>query len=90
MNNAAESALSRFVWNTRYRERDAPVPEAGIDDTWRRVATAAASVEQDAAFWRGRFFDALRNFRFLPAGRILAGAGILADRPAGRAPVAIS
>ena len=46
-----------------------------IDDTWRRVAAALAKPEKDAAVWAERFAEALADFRFIPAGRILAGAG---------------
>lgn len=64
--------ISRRVWETKYRHGD----EANIEATWRRVATAVASVEpSDAAGWAARFMALLRDFRFLPGGRILAGAG---------------
>ncbi|MGH6948895.1 MAG: ribonucleotide reductase N-terminal alpha domain-containing protein, partial [Kiloniellales bacterium] len=46
-----------------------------LEESWRRVACALAAPEKDAAVWETRFYDALRDFRFLPAGRILAGAG---------------
>jgi ribonucleoside-diphosphate reductase alpha chain len=67
--------LSKFVWETRYRATDAQPPEASIEDTWRRVTVAAAAVESKQSLWSGRFLDMLRGFKFLPAGRILAGAG---------------
>ena len=67
--------LSRFVWETRYRDADARPAEADITDTWRRVATAIASVESDATARQREFLGILSGFRFLPAGRILAGAG---------------
>ncbi|MGE0030169.1 MAG: adenosylcobalamin-dependent ribonucleoside-diphosphate reductase [Steroidobacteraceae bacterium] len=67
--------LSRFVWETRYRDPDARPAEADITDTWRRVAAAVASVEGDAAARQREFLDLLSGYRFLPAGRILAGAG---------------
>ncbi|MCY3828666.1 MAG: adenosylcobalamin-dependent ribonucleoside-diphosphate reductase [Rhodospirillaceae bacterium] len=74
------AAISQRIWDMKYRLKGpdgAPVDRT-IDDTWRRVATALAAVERDPAAWEDRFFDAMRDFRFLPAGRILAGAG--ADR----------
>ncbi|MFV0384600.1 adenosylcobalamin-dependent ribonucleoside-diphosphate reductase, partial [Paracoccus sp. (in: a-proteobacteria)] len=40
-----------------------------------RVARDLAAVEADPAAWEDRFHAALEDFRFLPAGRILAGAG---------------
>lgn len=63
----------------KYRLKDAggtPI-DLSIEDTWTRVALAAAEAEtpENRAFWTTQFRDALTNFRFLPAGRILAGAG---------------
>src|SRR5204862_7807520 len=46
-----------------------------IEDTWRRVATAAAGPEKDPQLWADRFYAAMSDFRFLPAGRVIAGAG---------------
>ena len=64
--------VSRQVWEEKYRYRD----EASISDTWQRVARAVAGVEaHDAGRWQQRFLDLLEDFRFLPGGRILAGAG---------------
>jgi len=67
--------LSRFIWETRYRDRDAHPAENSIDDTWTRVARAVAAVEADPGTWQHRFLGILRDYRFLPGGRILAGAG---------------
>jgi ribonucleoside-diphosphate reductase alpha chain len=68
--------ISRHVWATKYRYADHDVEERSIVDTWRRVARALAAVElKDSAIWEQRFFDVLRNFAFLPGGRIQAGAG---------------
>jgi ribonucleoside-diphosphate reductase alpha chain len=66
-----ELDIARHVWETRYR---AP-GEAGIAASWRRVARAVATVERDADAWADRFLGVLDGFRFLPGGRILAGAG---------------
>lgn len=65
--------VSRFIWETRYRDRHAR--ENSIAETWERVAQAVAAIESDPAAWRDRFLGILRDFRFLPGGRILAGAG---------------
>jgi ribonucleoside-diphosphate reductase alpha chain len=75
MNASPESELSRFVWENRYRDPDAQPPEKDMGDTWKRVARAAAAIEQNPALWTERFLSLLRGFRFLPGGRILAGAG---------------
>jgi ribonucleoside-diphosphate reductase alpha chain len=52
----------------------APIDET-VEDTWRRIARALASVEETPAEWEPRFYEALEDFRYLPAGRIVAGAG---------------
>ncbi|MGQ0430464.1 MAG: adenosylcobalamin-dependent ribonucleoside-diphosphate reductase [Gammaproteobacteria bacterium] len=68
-------AVSHFVWEARYRNTAAEPAEISIDDSWRRVARSVAAVESDAATREREFLEILRGFRFLPAGRILAGAG---------------
>ena len=66
------SAVPRMVWEQRYRYDN----ENDIEATWTRVARAVARVEpREADSWRQRFFDLLVSMRFLPGGRILAGAG---------------
>lgn len=66
--------IAQHVWATRYR---ASGEESGIEATRERVAHAAASVETgDRTFWQNRFQDLMDDFRFIPAGRILAGAGV--------------
>jgi ribonucleoside-diphosphate reductase alpha chain len=68
--------ISRHVWETKYRHGE----EASVADTWRRVATAVAGIEgREARAWAGRFAALLEDFRFLPGGRILAGAGTVRD-----------
>jgi ribonucleoside-diphosphate reductase alpha chain len=74
------SAISQQIWDMKYRLKGAdghPVDKT-VADTWRRLARALAAPEADKAFWEQRFFEAIEDFRFLPAGRILSGAG--ADR----------
>ena len=47
-------------------------------DLWKRQAKALASVEKTPELqekWEASFFDALRNFKFVPGGRIMHGAG---------------
>lgn len=64
--------VSEDIWRRKYRLGS----EAGIDETWRRVARAVASVEaKDQPFWAEKFLGLLADFRFLPGGRILANAG---------------
>ena len=75
LTNAAP--ISRQIWDAKYRLKDAdgaPV-DLTIEDSWRRVARALAQAEVEPARWEGPFYNALQDFRFLPAGRILSGAG---------------
>jgi len=69
--------VSQLVWETRYRYRDANrVHDRDIRDTWKRVAATVAKVEsREQDRWEHAFFRLLEDFRFLPGGRILAGAG---------------
>jgi ribonucleoside-diphosphate reductase alpha chain len=70
------SEISRHVWETKYRYADGEVSERSIAETWQRVARALAAIEpEDTAAWEQRFFGILQDFKFLPGGRILAGAG---------------
>ncbi|MGP9804428.1 adenosylcobalamin-dependent ribonucleoside-diphosphate reductase [Paracoccus sp. NSM] len=69
--------IAEQIWDMKYRLKDAdgrPL-DASVEDSWRRVARDLARIEADPALWEDRFYHALEDFRFLPAGRILAGAG---------------
>ncbi|MHA1601261.1 MAG: adenosylcobalamin-dependent ribonucleoside-diphosphate reductase, partial [Alphaproteobacteria bacterium] len=71
------SAISQQIWDMKYRLKTAagaPVDKS-IEDSWRRVAKALAQPETAPSRWQKQFYKALENFAFLPAGRILAGAG---------------
>src|SRR5690348_7913254 len=73
------SDISRQIWDMKYRlkKADGTPVDGDLAETWARVALAAAAAETPEK--RGEhavaFARALTNFRFLPAGRILAGAG---------------
>ncbi len=70
--------ISKQIWEAKYRfEPPGGQPEHSIEETWARVAAAAASAEARAnrKAWQQRFFEAMADFAFIPAGRILAGAG---------------
>ena len=68
--------VSRHVWETKYRYRGRDAHERDIADSWRRIARALAVIEaRDVPAWEERFFAVLQNFKFLPGGRIQAGAG---------------
>ncbi len=69
--------ISQRIWDMKYRFRgaDGAAADADLDATWRRIAQALAAPEKDPALWAGRFHEALSGFKFLPAGRVVAGAG---------------
>jgi ribonucleoside-diphosphate reductase alpha chain len=69
--------IAQSIWDMKYRLKEAdgtPLDET-VEDTWRRIARALAEVENDPSHWEDRFFAALKDFKYLPAGRITAGAG---------------
>ncbi|MCE2747368.1 MAG: adenosylcobalamin-dependent ribonucleoside-diphosphate reductase [Rhodobacter sp.] len=69
--------IAEQIWDMKYRLKDIDgTPLDGtVEDTWRRIARALARTEADPAAWEDRFYAALEDFRYLPAGRITAGAG---------------
>jgi len=71
-------SISHEIWNAKYRFHPAEGQgDADFTDTAARVAHAAASVEkpESRADWESRFRDVIDSLTFIPAGRILAGAG---------------
>ena len=71
------TATGAATWQAKYRRRGVDgAQERDIEDTWWRVARALAAAEAaDRENWARQFYAALEDFRFLPGGRILAGAG---------------
>jgi ribonucleoside-diphosphate reductase alpha chain len=68
--------VSQRIWDMKYRFQGPDGPsDADLDATWWRVARALAVPERDPELWAGRFHEALQGFKFLPAGRVIAGAG---------------
>ena len=71
--------ISQQIWDMKYRFKpaDASKKERSIEDSWRRVARAMAEAEPEAIRqkWEDRFYALLEDYKFLPAGRILSGAG---------------
>jgi len=71
--------LAHQIWDMKYRFKaaDGTPLDRTVEETWARVTLAAAGAEapekrRAAAL---SFAEALAGHRFLPAGRILAGAG---------------
>ena len=69
--------IAKQIWDMKYRfkEADGTPIDKTVEDSWHRIAGALASVETSPETWEPKFFDALSDFKFLPAGRITAGAG---------------
>lgn len=73
--------ISKEIWARKYRFSGGNGCQADgtVDDTFARVARAAASYESGGrkarARWERAFHEAMSDFGFLPGGRILAGAG---------------
>ncbi|HWT96860.1 MAG TPA: adenosylcobalamin-dependent ribonucleoside-diphosphate reductase [Terriglobales bacterium] len=76
---AQVAAISQQIWDMKYRLKamDGTPVDKTIEDSWRRIATAIAETEAPEVRdeWIERFYGALEDFKFLPAGRIIAGAG---------------
>jgi len=71
--------IAHEIWDMKYRFKSpdgTPVDETP-DASWWRVARAVAEAEKPEAreHWARAFHGILSGYRYLPAGRILAGAG---------------
>src|SRR6185312_2595491 len=71
------SEISRQIWNMKYRLSTPDGGEREVADSWARVAGALALAEpgETRLAHAREFAYALAGHKFLPAGRILAGAG---------------
>ncbi len=69
--------IAEQIWDMKYRfkEADGEAIDKTVEDTWTRIAGALASVEKKPKVWEKKFYSALEDFKYLPAGRITAGAG---------------
>lgn len=67
------------VFIDRYSLKDSKgnALEKTPEEMWKRVAKGIAGVEKpkDRKKWEKKFYDVMTDFKFLPGGRILAGAG---------------
>lgn len=66
------------IWEQKYRfAEENGAAERSVEESWRRVAHAVAQAEAEPVRdeWATRFYNAMSDFAFIPAGRILAGAG---------------
>lgn len=74
------TGLSLKVFNDRYALKDGEgnQVERAPEEMWRRVAHFIGSqerTEEKKSEWEEKFYNALQDFKFVPGGRILSGAG---------------
>jgi ribonucleoside-diphosphate reductase alpha chain len=72
------TAISQDIWKAKYRfVRNDGTAEQSLDESLERVARAVAAAEtlDLQSQWARRFLDVMADLSFIPAGRILAGAG---------------
>jgi ribonucleoside-diphosphate reductase alpha chain len=77
MTNVFRTPIAEQIWDQKYRLKKfdgTPIDET-VQDTWKRIATALAETEEHPEEWEDKFYDVLADFKFIPAGRIVAGAG---------------
>ena len=69
--------IAQQIWDQKYRLKhfDGTPIDVTVQETWRRIASSLAQAEDNSKYWETRFYQALEDFKFLPAGRITAGAG---------------
>lgn len=67
-------AISQQIWEMKYR---LGASEGSLEASFHRVAKAVAAAENPELreTYERQFFELMADLRFLPAGRILAGAG---------------
>lgn len=71
--------IAKQIWDMKYRLKDIdgnPI-DLTVQDTWERISKALAEAEPDnkKRYWQKKFYDVLSGFKYIPAGRINAGAG---------------
>lgn len=73
--------IAQQIWQDKYRfsgsviGQDIIGPDQTVEHTWKRIASELCQNEANPAKYYSEFYDALSGFKFIPAGRILAGAG---------------
>jgi len=67
------NGMAADIWAKKYKADS----DTTIEDMWRRTAKAMSSVEQDKEYWENEFYQLQYDFKFIPGGRINAGAGTL-------------
>ncbi|PTX56324.1 ribonucleoside-diphosphate reductase class II [Litoreibacter ponti] len=77
-----QQPIAEQIWQAKYQYKTAARDvDYSVHDTWLRVARALAKAErpQDRPGVEKLFYNAMDEFKLLPAGRILSGAGTARD-----------
>ena len=73
-----DQPIAEQIWRSKYQFKSQNSDkDASVSDTWLRVAEALSVTENapDRAQVSKDFYEAMEDFKLLPAGRILSGAG---------------
>ena len=73
------TGIRNDVFMDRYslKDEDGNPLESYPEQMWKRVAWGISQQEKPSVrkYWEKKFYDAMLGFKFVPAGRILSGAG---------------
>ncbi len=73
------TGIRQKVFLDRYalKDKDGALLEKTPEEMWRRVAWGISQNEKkkDQSHWEKEFYRVMEDFKFVPAGRILSGAG---------------
>jgi len=73
------TGIRQKVFLDRYalRDKDGSLLESTPEQMWKRVAWGISQNEKkkDQKYWESEFYRVMDEFKFVPAGRILSGAG---------------
>ncbi len=71
--------IRQKVFLDRYalKDKDGSLLEHTPEETWTRVSKGIAANEKrkDRKYWEQQFYNVMKDFKFVPGGRILSGAG---------------
>ena len=65
--------IDRYSW----KDEEGKATEAAAIDMWKRVARGIAEVDKEGVrrVWGKKVVNVRKDFKFVPGGRILSGAG---------------
>ena len=73
------TGIRQTVFLDRYsvKDKEGNPLEQKPEEMWRRVSHAVAQIESKdkREYWEDQFYNAMTDFKFVPGGRILSGAG---------------